>query len=639
MAHERQLDAVRRRLRWRSWTPADLARSLELPGGTVGLGSWLRELVERGEAHEIDGAWHAGPAPTEAEEAAPEEDTVTEAPAPTVGEQIMADLAEHPWSTSRAIAERLDITVTKASRELNAAGDAVQRRKLPGGPGYLYALPDAALAPEVETLSEATVPAERPEIGSGYATEKRLQAELEQAKRDLEHRGTLIGGLQARVRALTQAAAEHHQGDSAELREQLGQTEAELAAAREHIRRLEADLGSERLTRAETQRALIAARVKLQERSDELVEARTERDQATAAAVADRRVIADVREALGSPTCEDGELAAQIGAWVRAKHTTDGLLTQARAALQDARDAEMRARRRAETAAELLEKAREAADECGGLDAHDGSDPHELIERLTTKLNEAEDERDTERRLRLAAEAQLDAIRDGTMLDCDLEHVAERVEQVLLERDELYTAMGPGPGMTHEQAVSYAVELVDLARRQRETLDQTREQRDRAERDRDGWQEECRQLRQMEAEVLEAFGDPTGAFSSAGAAAQVGHLRRRVAELERKLDATQVDGGEHLAMLRDELDRLHGQLAAVMALLRMSERHRRVLDLHHELAESLEEGAGRVLEELSDVAVTLLECALLLGGEPASMDARALAREILRHLREQHAPA
>lgn len=63
---EGRREAVRRRLKWASpggRSLADLERGLGWPGGTTGVPVVLRELAERGEAHEREGVWYAGPGP------------------------------------------------------------------------------------------------------------------------------------------------------------------------------------------------------------------------------------------------------------------------------------------------------------------------------------------------------------------------------------------------------------------------------------------------------------------------------------------------------------------------------------------------------------------------------------------------
>ena len=71
-----------------------------------------------------------------------------------------------------------------------------------------------------------------------------------------------------------------------------------------------------------------------------------------------------------------------------------------------------------------------------GLEVRE-EEPEETMRRVLAALEELRDELAAEHDLRCAAEAQLDAIRDGTLLNCDLDDVAECVEDLVVENDHL----------------------------------------------------------------------------------------------------------------------------------------------------------------------------------------------------------
>lgn len=112
----------------------------------------------------------------------------------------------------------------------------------------------------------------------------------------------------------------------------------------------------------------------------------------------------------------------------------------------------------------------------------------------------------------------------------------------------------------------------------------------------------------------------------------VGHLRRRVAELERQVEAEQVDGGEHLAMHLEEIGRLRRRSAFLAQTLREVEQRRIQAVAREHAAQAGADVSARMAEQLADVMVRLLDCVLTVGGDVRDTTPTGLAMELQRRL-------
>lgn len=136
-------ESVLRRLSYRDWSEDELRASLDWPSGT-GVGAVLRELRERGEAHDVDGRWRAGPRPTQPE-------------TPMDLAQRLGDLvAKRPGMNATGLAKELGVHTARIGQVAERAGVRAEKQgDHRGAPTLYYPITSSPSPAEVTPDREA----------------------------------------------------------------------------------------------------------------------------------------------------------------------------------------------------------------------------------------------------------------------------------------------------------------------------------------------------------------------------------------------------------------------------------------------------------------------------------------------------
>lgn len=222
-------EAVLRRLAYHDWSEAELRTSLDWPSG-IGVGAVLRELRERGEAHEHEDRWLIGPPPT------PEE-------AMELAKRLEALVAQKPGLNASELARELGVHAARIGQVAHLAAVRAEKQGEHRGAATLYfpANPSSARPPgEVSPASGEAQGTDAP-AGPGSLVDwssierDALVRQLAEAHEDLARaraeldavRATFGGGPPAPLLAMAQGAALERQ----HLHERAATLKLELDAA------------------------------------------------------------------------------------------------------------------------------------------------------------------------------------------------------------------------------------------------------------------------------------------------------------------------------------------------------------------------------------------------------------------------